>query len=107
MNVTHPNAKNTAAHPTLANVCLASCRKLLAHIENAKRVLLTEFRDLLETHEPLVRLALVEAETLAWQTAYPHLVFPALATEKVEAVAAGHARQRSAGRTALPQPATA
>ena len=35
-----------------------------------------------------------EAEALAWQTGYPHLFFPALATEKVQAAAGWNARQQ-------------
>jgi hypothetical protein len=35
-----------------------------------------------------------EAEALAWQTAYPHLLFPSLAVEKIQSVAAWQARQR-------------
>jgi hypothetical protein len=36
-----------------------------------------------------------EAEALAWQTPYPHLLFPSLAAEKVQAVAAWQTRQQS------------
>jgi hypothetical protein len=43
----------------------------------------------------LVRLALNEAEALAWQTQFPHLVFPSLAEEKVRAVLLWHERQES------------
>jgi hypothetical protein len=47
--------------------------------------------------EQLVRLALNEAEALARQTWYPHLVFPDLAAEKIQAVAAWENRQRRLG----------
>ena len=40
-----------------------------------------------------MKLALNEAEALALQTGFPHLVFPALAEEKVHAIAAWHQRQ--------------
>jgi len=43
----------------------------------------------------LLHLALNEAEALAWQTEYPHLVFPTLALEKAQAVANWLTRQRS------------
>ena len=36
----------------------------------------------------MLRLALNEAEAIAWQTEYPHLIFPTLAQEKAEEVAA-------------------
>ena len=41
----------------------------------------------------MVQLALNEAEALAHQTGFPFLVFPALAREKVEAVAAWNRHQ--------------
>ncbi len=80
---------------TFSNVCRASCQTLIAQIERTKQAILTEFRESLQAPEHLLRLALNEAEALAWQTAYPHLVFPALATEKAEALGAWLARQRS------------
>jgi hypothetical protein len=68
--------------------CLASCRKILARIAAAREMIFNESRQTLKMHEHLLRLALNEAEAVAWQTMYPHLVFPALATEKVQAVVA-------------------
>ena len=84
-----------SAVETVANVCLASCQKLAAQIEQAKKNLLAELRETFVVPEQLFRLALGEAEALAWQTDYPHLVFPDLATEKIRSVAAWHARQQS------------
>src|ERR1043166_867511 len=92
INKTEPKHSNT---PTLTQVCLASCRKLLAQIEKTKDTIVTEFRESVGASEHLLHLALIEAETLAWQTEYPHLVFPTLALEKAQGVAAWHARQRS------------
>jgi len=43
----------------------------------------------------MLRLALNEAEALAWQTDYPHLVFPTLAMEKAQGLAAWNQRQRA------------
>ena len=74
---------------------MASCRKFLEQIEKTKEAILTEFRATLGAHGQLLRLALNEAEALAWQTDYPHLVFPALAVEKAQAVVTWDARQRS------------
>jgi len=88
----------------LTGACLASCQKVLARIKKAKEVIFAESHAALGTHEHLLRLALNEAEALAWQTAYPHLVFPDLATEKVRAVIAWEsrqARQRSTPTTSL------
>lgn len=35
----------------------------------------------------LLRRALTEAEALAWETGFPHLIFPTLALEKIESFA--------------------
>ena len=102
MNTTERTNKNTTANRTIAKVCLASCQKLIAQIAKAKDAILAEFRGPRETHEQLLRLALNEAEALAWRTGYPHLVFPTLATEKAQAVAAWDARQQSIRGTRSP-----
>lgn len=78
---------------TAANVCVGSCQKLAAQIGLAKQNLLAEVRGTLEVPERLFRLAVNEAEALAWQTEYPHLVFPALAAEKVRATTRWGVRQ--------------
>ena len=64
-----------------------ACRKLTAHISKTKEKLLTEFKGTFQAHEHLLRLALNEAEALAWQTGYPQLVFADLAIEKAQALA--------------------
>jgi len=102
MKTTEQTKKDTNADRTFAKVCLASCQKLIAQIEKAKDTILAEFRETRETHEQLLQLAVNEAEALAWQTAYPHLVFPLLATEKAQAVAAWDARQQSIRGTRSP-----
>jgi len=83
---------------TIANVCLVPCQKLAAQIEQTKKDLVAELQGAFEVPEKLFRLALGEAEALAWQTDYPHLVFPDLAMEKVRAVVAWHTRQQSLTR---------
>ena len=52
------------------------------------------------TNAHLLRLALNEAEGLAWQTEFPQLVFPVLAQEKAEAAVAWHQRQLALRRPA-------
>ena len=84
MKETNMNTTNQ----TFAGACAVSCQKLIAQIKNARDTVLAEFRGTLEAPEQLLELALNEAEALAWQTDFPHLVFPVLATEKAEAVAA-------------------
>ena len=73
----------------------ASGRKIRAQLAGVKEAIFAESSRAFPAPERLVRLALNEAEAAAWQTKYPHLVFPALATEKVQAVAAWNARQQS------------
>jgi hypothetical protein len=49
--------------------------------------------DSAEVPAQLLRLALNEAEALAWDASFPHLWFPLLAEEKAQEVAAWHAHQ--------------
>jgi hypothetical protein len=83
-----------SARPTV-KICVDSCRKLVAQLDHIKNAILADFRGMFGAQEHIVRLALNEAEALAWQTDYPHLLFPTLAMEKVQEVAAWNARQRS------------
>src|SRR5881296_1134204 len=99
MNAIAQMKKNATANRTFANACIASCHKLIAQIEKARDAILNEFRETLDANEHLLRLALNEAEALAWQTEFPQLVFPTLATEKAQAVVAWSARQQSLTRT--------
>jgi len=85
-----------------AVACRACGRKVLSQLNRIKAVILAESEETLAGRRHLVQLALNEAEGLAWQTMYPHLVFPTLAREKVQAVAAWNARQRQV-RSWLPQ----
>jgi hypothetical protein len=75
--------------------CISSCRKLLAQIQKAKETIQREFRDAFGVPEPILHLAMNEAEALAWETDYPYLVFPALAMEKAQAVVNWQVRQRT------------
>jgi len=82
-----------------ATLCLDSCRKVVDRIEQVKQAVLDEFRDTMDAHNQMVRLAVNEAEALAWETEYPHLVFPTLAHEKAEQVTSWAARQREIRRS--------
>ena len=84
-----------------SKACLRSCKKVLTQIKKTKNAIFAEARGTLKTHEQMLRLALNEAEALAWQTRYPHLLFPTLAMEKVQAVAAWNAHQQSVRGTNL------
>lgn len=88
---------------TLKQACLGACGKIAAQVARAKDAIFAESRQLLGAPERMLKLALNEAEAVAWQTDYPHLLFPVLAMEKVQAVAAWNHRQtsvRSASRLA-------
>jgi hypothetical protein len=93
MNTNDTN-KALNAESTIADRCTQSFMKLLAGIEQTKGRIAAEFREIVESNQRSFQLALNEAEALAWQTDYPQLVFPALAVEKIQAVAARQTRQQ-------------
>ena len=64
------------------HACTNSSQRVLAQIKETKAIILAESHDLLKVQEHLLKLALNEAEALASQMLYPHLLFPALAVEK-------------------------
>jgi|SRR6516225_8451196 hypothetical protein len=83
---------NGSGRTALKSVCLAVCQKVLERIAGAREMIFNEWRGMLRAQEHLLQLALNEAEAAAWQTAYPDLVFPVLAIEKVQAVVAWDAK---------------
>ena len=102
-NTMKTNGKNDSdANPgSLSTVCLDSCQRLLSQIEKVKRVVLREFGASVAGNRRFLELGINEAEALAWQTAYPHLLFPVLAEEKAVAVGQWAARQRAIKRAGL------
>ena len=94
MNTTRRNGSRGSGG-LVRKACGAHCRKIRTQIAGVKGAIFAEYTRVFAAPERLVRLALNEAEAAAWQTKYPHLFFPALATEKVRAVAAWKARQES------------
>ena len=68
-------------------------------LARAKEAVLNQYASRVEEHARLLRLALNEAEALAWQTDFPHLLFPALAAEKAETAVSWHQRQRALRRS--------
>lgn len=77
-----------------ADIEEAFCEKALVQIKQAKRALAQEYRPQVAGHESVLRLALNEAEALAWETNYPQLVFATLALEKAQAAATWETRQQ-------------
>lgn len=65
----------------------------LPDLRPVKERLLAEYAPRFAGARHALRLALNEAEALSAQTPFPHLVFPLLAREKAEALAAWRRRQ--------------
>lgn len=80
---------------SVTDTCVKYCQKILAQVGNAKASLLAQFRDLAAEHEEALRLAINEAEAMAWKTQYPQLVFQELAAEKMWIAVGGVARQNA------------
>ncbi len=99
LNNIEQNGKIAQSGTTFKRTCLASYQKMLARIAGAKEAIFNESFAVLKTHERLLRLALNEAEAAARQTMFPHLVFPTLAMEKVQAVIAWNTKLQSLQRT--------
>lgn len=78
--------------------CLKSCDKVIARIKEAKAAILTEAQGRAQASDLMLRLAVAEAEAIAWQTGVPHLIFPTLAMERVQAVSKWSYRQQSVRR---------
>jgi len=79
---------------TLTGAAMATCQKLVTVMEKMKDRMVQEFSAKLTGHEAVLRLALNEAEALAWETPYPHLVFATLAREKAQAATVWENRQQ-------------
>lgn len=80
---------------SFTRACLNTCDSIRRALARAREAVLNEYAQLAGEHARLLRLALNEAEALAWQTDYPHLVFPALAAEKAQAAVSWHQRQQA------------
>lgn len=97
-NNVNQSGSNEQGAAGFKNNCRASCQKILARIARVKETIFHESVETLRTQEHLLRLVLNEAEAVARQTMYPHLIFPALATEKVQAVIAWDAKRQAVQR---------
>jgi hypothetical protein len=64
-------------------------------VRQAREILEREFCEILRLEPRLTRLALNEAEALAWQIGFPLLLFPVLAEEKIRALIAWRDYQAS------------
>ncbi len=73
---------------------LQSLGRIHGRMEGIRAKVFGEFRVGFEQDERLIEIAIDEAETLAWQTGFPELVFPELAVEKARKAAASLAGRR-------------
>jgi len=96
MNTTNAaNKNNTTTAKAFTAACIGACEKLANQITQAKDNLVAEFQDKFQNHESWLDLVLFEADALAQQTKYPHLVFPLLAAEKLQVASQWQSRQQS------------
>ena len=89
---TETHTENESNSP-FTSFCLNYCRKLITEIQKTKQQFATQFRNAFAGEEKVLRLALNEAEALAFLTDFPHLVFPSLALEKVQGAVEWRAHQ--------------
>lgn len=97
-NETKQNANKTGLVMGFKQACLKSCDKVLARIKETKTAILTEAQGRAQASDLMLRLAVAEAEAIAWQTSVPHLIFPTLAMERVQAVSNWSERQERVRR---------
>lgn len=95
-NKWNESVSRTDVRKAFSKVCRACRDKIAAQIRNVRETILAEARETVAVQEHLLRLALNEAEALAWQTACPQLVFPNLAMEKIQGAVGWRSRQRLA-----------
>ena len=79
---TNNKRNNVVATKTLKGTCATAHQGVTEQIDAVKREVFTEYQSALGANDQLLRLALIEADALARQTEYPHLLFPVLAAEK-------------------------
>ena len=94
MNTKHNKSNYCLVDLAFDETSPSACEKVTAQLAAAKSQVSEEFSERLAGHESVLRLALNEAEALAWETNYPHLVFTTLALEKAQAAATWENRQQ-------------
>ena len=100
MKPNNPSKNSSETKRKRAERCIQATRSrdLAVQVASIKNGLIREFGIALGGHREVLKSALNEAEAIAWQTPYPHLVFPVLAEEKAVAVNRWAARQRNVTR---------
>ena len=103
MNIINKPSSNTQpSQPTFSAsrrrflaVCGRCCQRVLARLAAVKAKVEREFGPTTAGYGQLLKAAVNEAEALAWQTPYPHLLFPVLAEEKAAEARKWAAQQRA------------
>ena len=96
---TKNRGRHTRRRPVEGRPCPSRvARELAVQVARVKNGLVREYGVAIGGQTQLLEAALREAEAVAWQTPYPHLLFPALAEEKATAVSRWAARQRAVRR---------
>ena len=96
MKQTHVNRRQSVRNPIDEGAHARG--EVRAVIARAKEAMLFQHMEAAGDHGRLLKLALNEAEALAWQTEFPQLVFPILAEEKARAAVSWHERQHALRR---------
>jgi len=95
MNTTNAaNKNNLTTTQTFTAACLGACERIANEIREVKGRIFSEFKGAFQNQELMLQLALAEADALARQTEYPHLLFPLLATEKLQVAVQRQSRQQ-------------
>ncbi len=97
MKRTWDNAKKQNAS---AAAPVESRNEIQRVVNRVKTSVLNDYQELAGEHGRLLRLALNEAEAIAWATGFPQLFFPTLALEKAQSAVSWHQRQRAVRRAA-------
>jgi hypothetical protein len=79
MNTINPRNYDCDTNTTPAAIAAAT---IPSQLESVKRQIFAQFQSALGANDQLLRLAIIEADALARQTDFPHLLFPLLAAEK-------------------------
>ena len=79
---TNREQNNVVETKALKGACASAVKNVAQRIDAVKREVFAEFQTALGANDQLLRLALIEADALARQTEFPHLIFPLLAAEK-------------------------
>ena len=63
------------------------CHKMVTAIRDLRDRLIEKYEQTLPDRAHLVRKVIAEAEAMAWQTSFPHLLFPDFVETRVAALA--------------------